>query len=186
MDYYTPSTSIPSPDPSARWYAVWTKSRQEKSAAATLGSLGISHYLPLYSELRQWSDRKQAIQVPLFPGYLFVHVDLLSRNKRKVLMTPGVVKFVGNNSGPLAIPDRQIESVRSVMLSGAECSVHPAFMEGDRVRVKNGPLAGIEGTLVRFGSKAQLVLSIEMIQRCVAVTVCQSDVELVSAAADVN
>ena len=93
MDYYCPSTSIPSPDPSARWYAVWTKSRQEKSAAATLGSLGISHYLPLYSELRQWSDRKQAIQVPLFPGYLFVHVNPLSRNKRKVLMTPGVINL---------------------------------------------------------------------------------------------
>jgi transcription elongation factor/antiterminator RfaH len=186
MDYQAPSCSLPSPPTSVHWYAVWIKSRQEKTAAATLGSIGISHYLPLQSEVRQWSDRKQAVEVPLFPGYLFVQVDALSRSKLDVLTTPGVVKFVGNNSGPLAIPDNQIESVRSVILSGAKCSPLSLLAEGDRVRVVRGALAGIEGTLLRFGSKSQLVVSIEMIQRSVAVTVSEADVEPVRGTSSVN
>src|ERR1700733_6900226 len=96
-----------------RWYAVWTRSRQEKIAAGTLGMLGIQHYLPLKSEIRQWSDRRQAVEVPLFSGYLFVRINLLKESKLRVLKVPGVVAFVGNQSGPLPIPSKQIEDVRS-------------------------------------------------------------------------
>jgi transcription termination/antitermination protein NusG len=170
---------IASHAPDVLWYAVWTKSRAEKMAATTLESRGIDHYLPLQTELRQWSDRKQPVEVPLFPGYLFVRVNALSKAKLEVLKTPGVAGFVGNATGPLPIPDYQIESVRTAVLCGAECSSQAIMKEGARVRVVRGALAGVEGILLRFGSKSQLVISIDMIQRSVAVKVSDQDVEAI-------
>jgi transcription termination/antitermination protein NusG len=172
---------IASPTVDLQWYALWTKSRHEKTAASTLSSLGIDLYLPLQSELRQWTDRKQPVEVPLFPGYLFVHLAGFSKRKLDVLKTPGVVGFVGNATGPLPIPDREIESVRKAVLCGAKGSSDALLNEGDRVRVIRGALAGVEGTLLRFGAKFQLVITIEMIQRSVTVTVSEQDVEAVDA-----
>jgi transcription antitermination factor NusG len=163
--------------PDVRWYAVWTKSRQEKAAAARLSTVGVSHYLPLRSELRQWSDRKQTVHSPLFPGYLFVQLDVCGGGKLEVLKAPGVVGFVGNLSGPLPIPENQIESVRKAASYGEDCCSRPLLNQGDRVRVIRGALAGIEGTLQRHGAKSQLIIAIEMIQRSVVVTVSEEDVE---------
>jgi len=168
------------PTSNNHWYAVRTKSRQEKAAASRLGSVDISHYLPLHAEVRQWSDRKQLVQIPLFPGYLFVHLDVLSGEKLEVLKTPGVVGFVGNPSGPLPIPDNQIESVRKAASCGDECSSRFLLSQGDRVRVVRGALTGIEGVLVKLGSRSQLMIAIEVIQRSVVVTVSEDDVEPVS------
>jgi transcription antitermination factor NusG len=162
------------------WYAVWTKSRHEKTASATLGSLGISHFLPLQSVVRQWSDRKQVVDVPLFPSYLFVRMDPLSGSRLQVLKTPGVVGFVGNVAGPLPIPDTEIESVRRLVQCGAECSSQPVLKKGDRVVVVRGPLRGVEGTLLRVGPKSKLVVAIELIQRSVVVTVAESDLDLLA------
>src|SRR5271165_2704368 len=125
----------------SRWFAVWTRSRQEKVAASVLQTLGVPHFLPLQSELRQWSDRKRTVSVPLFSGYLFVRINLLKDSKLRILKTPGVVGFVGNNSGPLPIPDQQIIDIRSVLAKGVEYSVLPYLEEGDRVRVVRGVLA---------------------------------------------
>jgi len=169
-------------DPDSCWYAVWTRSRQEKVAAASLNNLGIRHYLPLTSELRQWSDRKQMVETPLFSGYLFVCISLLKKNgKLQVLKIPGIVGFVGNQTGPLPIPHQQIEDVRTVLTAGVECSVHPLLKEGDRVRVLKGALAGVEGTLERTKSTSRLLISIEMIRQSLSVNVLREDVELVSA-----
>jgi transcriptional antiterminator NusG len=159
------------------WFAVWTKSRQEKVAAAMIGSLGVTSFLPLKSESRQWSDRKQTVHVPLFSGYLFVRVNLSDGNKLRVLQVPGVAGFVGNSHGPLPIPEGQIEAVRTVVERRVECTVHPLLEEGDRVRVIRGPLAGMEGRLVRMNSAARLVISISMIHRSLAAHVDRNDVE---------
>ncbi len=177
MNEYTAHSSS-----EVNWYAVWTKSRQEKAAATRLRSIGVSHYLPLQTQVRQWSDRRQSVDIPLFPGYLFVQVDVWRGcGKLEVLKTPGVAGFVGNRSGPVPIPEDQINSVRTILSSGAGCSAQPLLKEGDRIRVVRGALAGIEGILVRVGSKSQLVISIEMIQRSVAVTVLEANVEAVPA-----
>ena len=165
--------------PDSRWYAVWTRSRQEKAAAAMLSALGIQHYLPLNSELRQWSDQKQLVEVPLFSGYLFVCISLLKKSKLQVLKVPGVGAFVGNQTGPLPIPDRQIEDIRTVLTAGVECSIHPFLKEGDRVRVVRGALAGVEGTLAHTNSTSRLLISIEMIRQSLSVNVLRDDVELV-------
>ncbi len=160
-----------------RWFAAWTKSRQEKAAAAMLESLGVANFLPLKTELRQWSDRKQKVSVPLFSGYLFVRVSMTSGDKLRVLKAPGVAGFVGNSKGPLPIPDQQVEAVRAVIARRVECTVHSLLEEGDPVRVVRGALAGVEGRLVRMNSSSRLVISVELIHRSIAVTIARDDVE---------
>jgi transcription termination/antitermination protein NusG len=161
----------------ASWYAVSTKSRQEKVVASMLEYLAVANFLPLVNEERRWSDRKQMVAMPLFQGYVFVRINTSGELQLCVLKVPGVVDFVRSRSGPLAIPDREIEDVRAVLSHGVGCSPYPFLKAGDRVRVVRGPLAGIEGTLIRSGSQSKLVISIEMIQRSVAASVAESDVE---------
>jgi transcription antitermination factor NusG len=162
------------------WYAVSTRSRQEKVAAMTLGSLGIVHFLPLLDEERKWSDRKKVISVPLFPGYLFVQIPRTVESRLSVQKVPGVVNFVGNHNGPLAIPVSELDSVRIILSRGSGCSPHPFLQAGDRVRMVGGPLSGIEGIFIRHGGQSRLIISVEMIQRSVSVGVAASDVEPVS------
>lgn len=161
-----------------QWFAVWTRSRQEKSAASMLAALGIPHFLPLKPEIHQWSDRKQTVTVPLFSGYLFVRMDLARDSRLKVLNTSGIVGLVGNQSGPMPIPDQQIADIRTVLAARVECAVIPLLNEGDRVRVYRGALAGIEGRLVRSNSLSRISISIEMIHKSLLVNVSRDDVEL--------
>ena len=171
-------------DPSnSRWFAVWTRSRQEKAAAAMLATVGVQHFLPLKSEVRQWSDRKQTVSVPLFNGYLFVRMNPGRDSRLQVLKAPGIAGFVGNSTGPLPIPDQQIEDIRTVLTTQAECTALPLMEEGDRVRVVRGPLAGVEGRLARGNSTSRLLISIEMIHKTLAVSVSRDDVESVDAEA---
>jgi len=169
--------------PDSRWFAVWTRSRQEKVAASVLDKLGVPHFLPLKSEIRQWSDRKQTVTVPLFSGYLFVRINMLKDSKIRILNAPGIVGFVGNHCGPLPIPDQQIGDIRAVLARGVEYSVLPFLEEGDRVRVVRGPLAGVEGTLVRTNSSSRLLIAIDMIQKSIAVSVSRHDIEPVASCA---
>jgi transcription antitermination factor NusG len=161
----------------ALWYAVTTKSRQEKVVASMLEYLEVPNFLPLINEERRWSDRKQMVAMPLFQGYVFVRITTSGEFQLRVLKVPGVVDFVRSRSGPLGIPEKEIQDVRTVLTYGVECSPHPFLKAGDRVRVARGPLAGIEGKLIRRGSQSKLVISIEMIQRSVAAIVAESDVE---------
>jgi transcription antitermination factor NusG len=156
-----------------------TPYRQEKSAAAVLGALGVLHFLPLKSEIRQWSDRKQKITIPLFSGYLFVRIDIARDGRLQVLKTPGIAGFVGNQTGPLPIPDQQIEDIRTILEKRVHCDVMPLLIEGDSVRVVRGPLTGVEGRLVRSNSSTRLAISIEMIHKTLVVSVSRNDVEMI-------
>jgi transcription antitermination factor NusG len=166
-------------DPDSSWYAVRTRSRQEKVSAAMLSALGVYRFLPLKSEVRQWSDRKQSVETPLFSGYLFVRMNLLTERRVHVLQVPGVISFVGNHTGPLPIPDRQIEDIQTVLAARPRYSVQPLFKAGDPVRVVRGVLSGVEGKLVRTISECRLLISIDMIRQCLAVNVSPDDVELI-------
>jgi transcription antitermination factor NusG len=163
----------------AGWYAVWTRSRQEKASAKMLDTLGVEHYLPLKTEIRKWSDRRQMVEVPLFSGYLFVNMNLMTQSKLEVLKVPGIVAFVGNRTGPLPISPKQIEDIRRVLAAGTSCFVKPLFKEGDLVRVCRGALAGVEGRLVRVNSDSQLLISVDMIRQSLAVNISSEDVERV-------
>jgi transcription antitermination factor NusG len=162
----------------ARWFAVSARARHERLATAMLDALGVTNFLPLATQLRQWSDRKQLVMLPLFPGYLFVRINLLTDSTLPILKVPGIVGLVKNNTGPLPIPDQQISDVRRVLAQQVQCSPHPFTpKEGDRVRIVRGALGGLEGTLVRTNSETWFVLSIDMIQRSIAVRVSRRDVE---------
>src|SRR5665213_498846 len=161
----------------ASWYAISTRSRQEKVAASMLERLGVENFLPLSLEGRQWSDRKRVVNVPLFPGYLFVRISMLRELQLRVLKVPGVVRFIGNQSGPQAIPDAEIERVQTVLSHRIPCTPCSIPRVGDRVRIFRGMLTGIEGTFVRSGSDTRLVISVEMIQQSISFQVDASDVE---------
>lgn len=168
-------------DPSdSRWFAVWTRSRQEKVAAAMLETLGVQHFLPLKSEVRQWSDRKQTVNVPLFSGYLFVRMNPTKDSRLQVLRAPGIAGFVGNNIGPLPIPEQQIEDIRMVLTRRVECKVLPLLEEGDRVRVVRGVLTGVEGRIVHCNSTSRLLISVAIIHKSLSVSVSRQDVELLN------
>jgi transcriptional antiterminator RfaH len=163
-----------------QWYAVWTRSRQEKVSASMLEALNIPTFLPLRTDVRQWSDRKQTVTVPLFTGYLFVCINLAHGNHRlDVLKVPGVVGFVGNSSGPLAIPGQQIENIRTLLDSGIDYEVGSLLKEGDRIKVIHGSLSGMEGTLVRTNSGTRLVIAVDLVKRSLRIDVSRQDVVLI-------
>jgi transcription antitermination factor NusG len=117
------------------WYAAFTRSRHEKVAASMLSALGICHLLPLTTEVRRWSDRKQKVSVPLFPGYIFVKIVKSSDELLRILKVPGVISFVGSTGGPVVIPKEEIESIRTVLAQGIGLSPYPFLAVGDRVRI---------------------------------------------------
>jgi len=152
-----------------RWYAAYTRHQHEKCAASSVSGKGIEAFLPLYNVRSLWADRVKTIQKPLFPCYLFVRMDLARR--LAVLQTAGVYCLVGTSDGPSSIPDREIESIRCAVNSRLLVEPFPFLKAGDWVLVTSGPLAGAEGILVRKAKGDRLVLSVEMLQRSVAVEI---------------
>jgi len=149
------------------WYALYTRSHQERMVKTQLDGREVENFLPTFEKVSQWKDRKKLIQMPLFPGYLFVRIPLVRR--LEVLKAYGVVQLVGNSTGPVPIPDDQVASVRMFVEVGLKCDPHPYVKVGRKARIKEGPLAGFEGVLVRKKSKSLFVLSVDLIQRSVSV-----------------
>lgn len=165
------------------WYAVFTRSRHEKMAATALTNTGVTTFLPLVNEMHSWSDRRKLVDVPLFPGYVFVQIPKSGEAKLRVLKTAGVVQFVGNRKGAVPIQDKEINDVRAVLDQKLVCSPYPFLQLGQRVRIRGGSLDSVEGILLRRDSASKLVISIELIQRSLAVSVCNFDVEPVTSCA---
>jgi transcription antitermination factor NusG len=151
------------------WYAVYTRSRHEHKVKIQLDDRGIENFLPLYKRISQWKDRRKEIQTPLFPGYVFVRIPLLE--KLEVLKTHGAVYLVRDGQFPLSIPEESIFSVRRFVEEGLKCDPHPYLRIGQKVRIVDGPLSGIEGILVRKKNQRLLVVSIDLIQRSVSVEI---------------
>jgi transcription antitermination factor NusG len=162
----------------ARWYAIRTRSRHEKVAARELDARGISVFLPLVASVRQWSDRRTEVELPLFPGYAFVRVAYFSGERIRVLQASGVVNFVGGNAG-VSIPEEQIEAIRTLIVGKVPVHDHPFLKVGQRVRVRNGSLSGVEGMLVAVNGFRSLVISVEPIQRSLYINLDGYDVEVV-------
>jgi transcription antitermination factor NusG len=162
----------------ARWYAIRTRSRHEKVAARELDARGITVFLPLLTSVRQWSDRRTEVELPLFPGYAFVRVAYFSADRVRVLQASGVVNFVGGNVG-VSIPEEQIEAIRTVIAGKVPVQDHPFLKVGQRVRVRNGSLSGVEGMLVAVNGSRNLVISVEPIQRSLCINLDGYDVEVV-------
>jgi len=162
----------------ARWYAAYTSANHEKRVAEQLGVREVEHFLPLYASARRWKDRRVTLQLPLFPGYIFLHMTL--RDRLKVQQVPGVARLVGFDGKLAALPEEEIEALRRSFESGVRAEPHPYLTVGRRVRVKSGPLAGTQGILLRRKGNFRVVISIELIQRSVAVDTEVADVEALS------
>jgi transcription antitermination factor NusG len=166
--------------PQLNWHAVLVKSRHEFKATEKLLSKGIETFLPSVEKLRKWKDRKKLVAFPLFPGYLFVHTTKRPDDLLSVLKVPGVVRMLCTLPGePDIIPDEQITSLITLVQNKEALDPYPYLTEGQRVNITKGPLAGVEGILVEKLDKHILVLSVDVLQQGVALTIDAADVEKV-------
>jgi len=156
-----------------RWYAAYTCANHEKRVREQLQQRSVEHFLPLYESVRRWKDRRVRLHLPLFPGYVFVRLAL--RERLRVLEIPSVVRLVGFNGYPTALPDDEMEALRCG-LGQLNSQPHPYLTVGRRVRIIRGPLEGREGILIRKKGLLRVVLSVDLILRSVAVEVDATDV----------
>lgn len=161
----------------ANWHALYVRHQHEKAVAQHLQQLGCSVFLPLYNEIRQWSDRRRQISLPLFPCYVFFAGDI--ERRVRILSTPGVISLVLASGRAAAIPAAELETIRIAAGGPLPVLPHPFLRSGDRVRVCKGPLAGIEGVVSRFRDCTRIVLSVETLCRSVAVEVDEGLIERV-------
>jgi transcription termination/antitermination protein NusG len=155
------------PDASTvRWFGLRVRSNFEHQVSRLLRAKGIEEYAPAYRTRRAWSDRVREIELPLFPGYVFCHISLEARTA--VLATTGVVGLAGHQNRPMPIDDCELAAVRRMVESQSGGEPWPFLRAGQRVRVRRGPLAGLEGILLRTKGACRLVVSITLLGRSVA------------------
>jgi len=166
------------PQPAEVWFALQTRYRFEKKVAAQLTSKGMEVFLPLRKENRDWSDRQKVVTVPLFPGYAFVRSSRSLALRLLVLQTAGVMGFVSFAGTAAVVPQKQIDDLRLLLEQAVPFSLHPFLRAGQRIRIRGGCLTGLEGLLTQH-DKGKLVISIESIQRSLAIEIQGYDVELI-------
>jgi len=153
------------------WYALHTRPRHEKLVVQRLADRGVETFLPIVTEVHRWSDRKKSVQLPLFSCYVFVKFVPNRSERLSVLRVDGVLGLVGSHGEGTPIPNEQIDTVRTLVEGDLPWSSHPFLKIGQRVRVRNGALDGVEGILVSRNGKDTLVISVDAIQRSLAVHV---------------
>lgn len=170
-------TAIDSPAIEAAypWWAVYARHQHEKTAADMMMTKGLEVFLPLYTSVRRWKDRRKMLSLPLFPGYVFVRGT--PGRRLQVLTTPGVHMILSQGDQAATIPEEEIEAIRRTLEGNSRVEPHPFLKCGQRVRVKCGSLSGIEGILVRKKSVFRLVLSVQMLAQSVAVEIDAADVD---------
>jgi transcription antitermination factor NusG len=161
------------------WYAIYTRHQHEKMVAEILTCKGFNTFLPLYTATHKWKDRSKTLSLPLFPCYVFLKGGI--ERRLQLVTTPGIFGLVSSGGQPAAIPDYEIEAIRRAVESGARVEAHPYLKCGNWVRVKCGPLAGIEGILVRKKNISRLVLNVEILGTSAAIEVAAFQVEAVNA-----
>ncbi len=159
-----------------KWYAVHTRSRHEKQVDLFLSERGVETFLPLVHTLSRRRDRKKYVDIPLFPGYLFVCAE--KERLYDVKYTRGVTRIIGTDlDAPTPIPDKQILDIKSIMETEVQLDPFPYLKKCRMVRVKAGPLKGLEGILVERKGHYKLVIRIDLLQKGAAAEVYISDIE---------
>jgi transcription elongation factor/antiterminator RfaH len=164
---------------SRNWYALHTRSRFENVVLDGLTRKQVEAFLPRITVRSKRVDRKKMIQIPLFPGYLFVKTSLDPHEHLEVVKTIGVVKLVGNLQGPVPISSESIESLKIMVQGNQEILTGSQFQQGDRVMVVSGPFAGVTGTFVRYRGMGRVVVNIEALGQYAAVDVSEEDIEVI-------
>jgi transcription antitermination factor NusG len=158
-----------------RWYALYICSNHEKRVAQQLECRAVECFLPVHASVRRWKDRRVSIDLPLFPGYIFVRLPL--RERLRALAVPSVVRIVGFGGIPTALPEEEIQILRRGLETGICAQPHPYLRVGHRVRVKSGPLQGMQGILLRKKNRIRVVISFDLIMRSVAIEADVTDLE---------
>lgn len=151
------------------WFAIQVKPRYEFTAAKILRGKGYEEFVPTYRTKRQLSDRKRELDLPLFTGYVFCRFDASIRHP--IVTTPGVIRIVGTGKQIAKIDDGEIEAIQKVTRSEMPITPCPYPNVGDRIRIGEGPLAGVEGILTSWKNKQRLILSVGLIQSAIAVEI---------------
>jgi transcription antitermination factor NusG len=171
---FSPEALLPPSYLQECWYAAYTCANHEKRVAQELVVREVEHFLPLYRSVRRWRDRRVELELPLFPGYVFVHLAL--RDRLRVVQIPSVVRLVGFDGLPATLPDAEMEKLRVGLSRSLRAKPHPFLNVGRRVRIIGGPFSSLEGILKRKKSKWRVVVSLDLIQRSVAVDVDAAEV----------
>jgi transcription antitermination factor NusG len=177
-DLNLPNSGIVADEPA--WFAVQTRSRHEKKVSAELREKGIHAFLPLVSTTRQWSDRRQVVEMPLFSQYVFVRIAQTLTARVAVLRTTGVTSFVGAQGIGVPIPSDQIERIQTVVANGIPVTPHGFLNVGQRIRIRGGALDGVEGVLTAVNGDQTLVISVELIRRSLAIRIAGFMIEPIS------
>lgn len=161
------------------WYVVHTVARREKKVAAEIADLGIEFFLPMYKTVRQWSDRKKKVELPLFPNYVFVHT---SESARQLLFSINeLIKFVSIERKPVVVRDTEIETVKQILkVDGLEVGMENYFQKGMKVRIARGQLAGLEGVVLKQNGKSRLLVCINGLQKAFSINVATNLLESIS------
>lgn len=160
------------------WYALYVHSRAEKKVHELLLKRGYDAYLPLITQMKQWSDRMKKVEEPLFKSYLFVRVDI--RKYFEILELPGIVKFVSFEKKAVVVPENQINAIKKYCDEYTEEDEQPQgpeLHEGQLVRIVGGPMAGLIGRLAQINNKKRLVIYIESVGRYLPINISRSKVE---------
>ena len=155
----------------SNWYAIHTRSRHEKMVFNQLQAKGMETFLPLLSSVSRWSDRNRTIELPLFPGYAFVNIVPTTEAYYAVLQTPGVARFIGDGRKGIPIPNKEIEDIRTIVEQRHPFAVGNFLRVGQRVRVRGGCLDGVEGILVAQNANKSLLVSVDLIQKAITISV---------------
>jgi transcription antitermination factor NusG len=158
-----------------RWYVVYAITRHEKAVSEQLRQRSIESYLPLYRAVHYWNKRRAEVELPLFPSYIFVRIAAYER--LRVLQVSGVVRIVSVNGMLASVPDEEVEALRAA-LSLRRSQPHPYFSAGKAVRIKAGPLKGLEGIVVKDKNASRIVVSVDFIQQSVSIELEPCDLEL--------
>jgi transcription antitermination factor NusG len=160
-----------------RWYALHTRARHEKAIERRLREQGMEAFVPTTIQVHSWSDRKKKVEVPLFSCYVFIRSALSAEDRTRVYRVESVHGFVGTRGSSLPIPDDQIESIQKVLTQTAPWRSYPFLKVGQRVRVRGGAMDGVEGAFLSENGDHSLIISIDAIQRSMAVRIDGYDVE---------
>lgn len=165
-------------DPERNWYAVYTVPQNEKSVVRHLDVRRIESFLPTYESIHRWNNgQRKRVVLPLFPTYLFVRIQAEERST--VLSAPGIIRIVGNSHRPIPLPNTMIDFLRSDFCK-QRVEPYRDLVVGQKVRIKAGPMQGVQGVLVRKKGSMRFVLTLQLINQHAAVEVAGEELEPVS------
>jgi len=158
----------------ARWYVAYVVARHEKVVTEQLARRSVESFLPLYHAVHYWKKRRAHVELPLFPAYVFVR--MCAAERLRVLEIPSIVHIVTFGGVPAAVPDAEVEALRNV-LRLRRCEPYQYLTAGRRIRIKAGPLQGLEGVVVRQNTHTRIIVSVDFIRRSTSVELRPEDLQ---------